>query len=471
MRKPLQKFTAFANSLLPHETSYLLSIEAFQDQTRLEMLRAVDYNAHHIDQFTPYDVHIDKRKYNHLQNWIQTRLDAIDVDVHFRWMHDLQQAILTDTIDADQEKDLLKAIRNYQHPGFSFRTFYNLVEHYRHYLLIRLRYVDHELVNQFLEQYRAEYKRSVKIDKKIHEATLDIVDQYRGKSTDSSQWEEWLTSIFYDETLEGQLRYLAMVRLTFISYNYRRFDQLRPQLEYLDAQFAKGQFYSKRLLTNYYNTRLMMHSHFKEYSQARYYGYLSIRSQTQDYLLYVNNLCAVLLRKNQHMEALELMKNASPEAKKTKNLYNRVSFVAFYMQSLNKNALYRNAESYGNSFLRAYSKEVLQYRWHLFFSIYLESLLHQHQYEKIIKTVRKYQLLKRDKGYSQSANYFPVIPLYLAAARFKEGLISKPQLIAKIEQHKDLICQDQERIATFQKLMNDYKQWLPEVSTSDLFSV
>lgn len=123
MRSKLQKFTQFTNTLLPHETAYLLSIEQFKDEVRLEILKRVDYNAQHIRQFTPYDVELDKRKYNHLQNWIQTRLEAIDVDERFKWMLNMERKIMTDSIELEEEKTLLKAVKSYEHPIFFFRKF------------------------------------------------------------------------------------------------------------------------------------------------------------------------------------------------------------------------------------------------------------------------------------------------------------------------------------------------------------
>ncbi|MEO1627286.1 MAG: hypothetical protein AAFV25_19190 [Bacteroidota bacterium] len=425
MRSPLSKFTDFTNRLLPNETAYLLSVQKFQDEDRLDILQRVNYNAHHIDQFTPYNTSIDKRKYNHLQNWISTRLKAIDVDEQFSQMLDWEQKIMTDSIQITEEKVLLKQIKNYQHPSYFFSKFYELIEHYRHFLLIRLRYADHQLTNDFLDSHRANYLQTRQIKEKLHEASLAIVGQYSGKGDESEQWEGWLSEIFYNENLEGQIRYMALVRLAFICYNYRRYDSLREKFDYLDKKLAQGFYYSKRLLVNYYNNLLMLHSHFREYEQAAYYGYLSVRAKTHDYLLYANNLCAVLLRLKRNQEALELMKKASVEAKRTKNFHNRISFVAFYMEALNKNGLSKNAEQYGDSFLQAYAKEILQYRWHLFFSVYLETIFQQGHFEKLLKTIQKYRLQERDKAYRSNANYLPILPLYIEASRFAEGNLSK----------------------------------------------
>ncbi len=464
MRKPLQKFTNFANTLLPHETKYLLSIQQFKDSQRLEILKQMDYNAYHIEQFTPYNSAIDKRKYNHLQNWIKAQLNAIDVDQQFNWMLDMEQKIMVDTIQMEEERALLKSIKNYQHAAFFFTKFYELVEHYRHFLLIRLRYADHQLANDFLKKYRDVYLQNKEVHEKLHDATLDIVEQYSGKTAESSQWEAWLTDVFYNEKLEGKIRYLALVRLTFISYNYRKYDLLREKFDHLDEKFSQGIHYSKRLLLNYYNNRLMLHSHFREYDKAVYFGYLSVRTQNHDYLLYVNNLCAVLLRLGRNQEALQLMRTASPAVKKTKSFHNRVSFVAFFMEALNKNGMYRNAENYGNIFLKAHYKEVLQYRWHLFFSVYLEAFLHQKQYEKLLKTAQKYRLQERDKSYRNNANYLPIIPLYIEVARFKEAYTERKDFIEVLQAYVEQYQNDVNKHSAFKKLLDTLRSWLPELS-------
>lgn len=420
----LQKFTDFANQLLPHETAYLMSVQQFEDAQKLEILRLVDYNCRHIGQFSPYDTSIDKRKYSHLKNWIQDRLEEIDVDAHYKWMLELEKKIMTDAIDWTDEKALLKAVRNYRHPGFFFSKFFELLQLYRHFLLIRLRYPDYEVVHGFLEQYATAYTFSRETGDRLHRATNDIVRQYSGGASTSAKWESWLQEVFYNEQVEGIQRHMALIRLTFISFNYRKYDLLREKYDYLDRQLREGKYYSKRLLVNYYINRLLLHSSFGEYDQAAFFGYLSIREKTHDYILYVNNLCSVLLKLEKHQQALELMRQAAPEMRNTQNMFNRVSFVAYYMGALNKNGLHKNAEGYGDTFLKAYAKEILSQRWHLFFSHYLEALLYQGQYEKIIKAIRKHELLVKDQSHRNKAGYQPNIPAIYHLSQYKEGNIA-----------------------------------------------
>lgn len=464
MRGKLQKFTAFTNTLLPHETRYLLSVQQFKDEERLAILQRIDHNAHHIDQFTAYDLDIDKRKYNHLKNWIEERLAAIDVDQRLSWMLDTEQKILTDGINREEEKKLLKMIRSEQQ-GVFFNSFYELVEHYRHFLLIRLRYQDHQLVDDYLKRNRTAYEQSRAVYEQMHTATSDIVGQYASQEAESQQWEAWLTEVFYNESLDIYLRHLALVRLTFLCYNYRKYDILAEKFAYLEEQFLQGKYYSRRLLLNFYNSVLMLKSHYRDYEQAVYYGYLSIRAQNQDYSLYVNNLCAVLLRLKRYEEALQLMQNAASAVKKTANFHNRVGFVAFYMQALNRNGKFQNAESYGDNFLRAYGKEVLRYRWHLFFRFYLEALILQEAYPKVIRTAQKYRLLQRDKKYERNANYQAIIPLLIGLARYKEVQITKAEYLELIAGYAQSSAPP-ERQAHFQELLLTIQEWAPELRRS-----
>jgi hypothetical protein len=412
-------------------------IQQFHDKIRLKILEDIHQNCVEIDQFKPYDVTIDKRKYSHLKNWIVQRLEEIDVDMHYSWMSEMDRKIMTDSITPDEEKKLLREIKNYQHPIFFFTKFYELNLNYRHFLLIRMRYADHEMVEQFLNDHAPFYRQAKEIEEKIHAATHDIIDQYAQGATESKQWDEYLTNIFYDDKIDGLNRFMALVRLIFIGFNYRRFDVLVEKFDYLDQLFSKGQFYSKRLLLNYYSNRVMLHTKFQEWEKAAYYGHLSIREKNYDYLHYVNTLAAVLLRLQRNEEALMVMKTAYPDMKKTQSFHNRIGFVSFFIKCLNGNDQYRNAENFAESFLRAYKKEIFEHRWHLFFSVYLETLLNQKKYKKLIRVVRQHKLLNKEKAYQKRANYLPTILWYYDIGKFKEYLIDEQELIDNINTYLD----------------------------------
>jgi len=462
MRSKLQKFTEFANALLPHETAYLLSVQQFDDQIKRSILERIHENCSRINPFQPYDEAIDKRKYSNLKTWISERLEAIDVDKQFEWMSDMERQIMADAIQPEEEKQLLKSIQHFPRFSFFFTKFYELVELYRHFLLIRMRYADHKLANDFLKAQRENYLQSKAISEKIHEATMDIVNQYSSSSAESIQWEQWLTEVFYDESLDGLNRYLALVRLTFVYYNYRRLEPVLEKYDYLDGLFLQGVYYSKRLLINYYNNRLLLHSKFQEWDKAEYYGYLSVRSKNSDYLHYVNNLAAVLMRGKKYQEALQVMKAAYADAKETKSFHSKIGFVAFYIKCLNHNRQHRSAENYGESFLSAYRREIFEYRWHLFFSAYLDALLQQNKYDKLLKTVKKYQLLKHDQEYEKKATYLPTIPWYHAIAEYKQSLLSFNELTTRLLKPITPQTSEPDRLPQLLELLRELSSHIPE---------
>ncbi len=463
MKNKLQKFTDFANSLLPHETAYLLAIQQFEDKVKLSILQQVAHNSHHIKQFTPYDTSIDKRKYSNLKSWIEERLQAIDVDAHFVWMSDMERKIMTDAIEPQEEKQLIKAIRDYDRLDFFFTKFYELVQTYRHFLLIRMRFAYHKIADDFLKRYRAPYQECKAVGERMHEATFDIVEQYSRNSAQSMHWERWLTEIFYNEQLDGLNRYMALVRLTFIYLNYRKFEKLREKYDYLDALFKEGIYYSRRILLNYYGNRLILHSRFQEMDKAEHYGYLSVRGRNSDYLFYVNNLCGVLLRQKKYQEALLLMRTAYPAMKHTASFHSKVGFVAFYLKCLNYNQQYQNAENYSESFLQAYRKEVFEYRWHLFFSAYLEAMLKQEKYAKLLKTIRKYQLLAYDSAYKKSANYLPTIIWYDAIAQYKEMQLSREELTKLLQRSLEELDGIEAKQYPLRDLFDQVKPFIPGI--------
>lgn len=429
MRSKLQKFTEFAQSLLPHETAYLLSVQQFDDKIKLGILERADHNCRNPAQSLPYDEALDKRKYSNLKQWISERLHAADVDTAYEWLLETERQIETDSIAPAGEERLLALLRDCTPSDYHFVKYYELAFRYRHFLLIRMRYAEHRAVAEFLERFQPACERSGEVREKLHRATEDIVRQYSGHGGESIQWEPWLTEVFFDETLDGWNRYMALVRLTFLYYNYRRFEPVREKYDYLDALFRQGKYYSKRLLINYYGNRLLLHSRFQEYDEAEYYGYLSVRVKTADYLHYVNNLCAVLLRRKKYPEALAVMKAALPESRGTHSFHNKIGFAAHYLRCLRHTSQYRGGENYAETYLRAYRKEIFEHRWHAFFTAFLEILLAQKNYLKISRTVEKYHLPERDRAYTGKGSYLPTIPWFQTVAAYKTHRISAEQAL------------------------------------------
>lgn len=461
-RSKLQKFTDFARSLLPHETGYLLGIQCFDDKAKLAILQRVHQNCSALHTFTPYDEGLDKRKYSNLKHWIQERLRTVDVDAEYNWLLSAERDIETDHIAPRTEAQLLGHFRHMTPQSYHFVKSYEVALLYRLYLLIRMRYEEYRSVEDFLQRYRVAYERARAVRERLHQATQDIVRQYANpRSVESMQWEPELSQIFYDETLDGWSRYMALVRLTFIYYNYRHFEPLREKYAVLDRLLLQGKYYSRRLLINYYGNRLLLHVQFQEYDEAEYYGYLSIRSKTADYVHYVNNLCAVLLRRKKYEEALSVMKAALPESRTTHSFHNKIGFVAHYLRCLNRTGQPRAAEQYADACVRAYRKQIFEHRWHAFFSAYLEALVLQRNYARALRIVRQYQLLERDRAYAAKSAYLPTIPLLYAVAAWGKGLMPPSELERAIQETQHMCADQPEKISQIDAILQDLKEHLP----------
>lgn len=463
MKPKLQRFTDFANALFPHEADYLIAVQQFEDTEKIKILNLIHYNSKNPDNTLPYDVTIDKRKYSSIIIWIEQRLQEIDVDAYFDWMSGMDKKINMDNILPEEEKQLFKAIKRSNPTFYYFMRFYELIGHYRDYLLIRVRTQFIKPVMEYLEKNKENYEKALQINFNINNSAVDIIRQHTNSDCESYQWEEPLKEIFYNPEIDGYNRYKAVVRLTYIYYNYRDFEKLRDVYESLDQMLKKDIFYSKRILANYYANRAMMHSKLNELKLAEKYGYLSIRQKNSDYLFYLINLCGVLLRQNKHKEALDLMTGAIPEMKKTSSFYNKIGFVSFYVKTLNNNKLPAKSESYAESFLNAYRKEIFNHRWHLFFNAYLQSLLKQEKFSKALTVIKRNNLVKKERVNIGRAGYLPVMFWYSLVAEFEENLLDENELKNEILQSANLLLKNKYKILKINELLTELSEYLPAI--------
>lgn len=423
----LSKFSTFVNSLYLHELIYLESVHVFRDEETLKIIDRIRFNVNHPDKILPFFKEIDKRKYSNLMKWIREKLSAADVDVFFEWGMEMDKKVNMDNLFPEEEKKLLKFIKIIRPSSFFFMRFYELLNAYRDFLLIRTRVYYYLPVQDYLRKYEAAYMHALDLNRKMNNSAVDIIQQHTTSGGESIQWEDFLKETFSDKSIDGFTRYKAFVRITYVYYNYRLFDKLRDIYEALDKEIQTPRFYSKRILANYYANRAMMHSMFREMDLAEKYAYMSVRQKNSDYLFYLIKLCNILLLTNKNQKALELMTQNIPELKNTNSMYTRIGFVAVYLRSLNKNKLYLKAESYGDSFLAAYKKEIFNYRWHIFFCAYFQALLKQEKFVKLIGIEKRYNLVQREKEFIGKALYIPSILLYQSLARYQEGKMTEIQ--------------------------------------------
>ena len=434
MKVKLNRFNDFAFRIFPHETLYLDGYFHFEDEHKRQIFNALIHNAREHKSKREYDAKIDKRKYSYIISRVQSRLESMDVDLIFRKLHDFEYCVMTDSVKTTDEKEMLKMFRTATPAYFNFIKLYEVGRSYRHYLQIRLRKRDFETVQQFLQKYHSNYDFARLTNDKLQQATNDIITQYYERKEDSPGWENWLQSIYYDESLDGYTRILAWIRLIFIGYNYRRYELIKETFDYFERMLEKGVFYSRRILANYYSQQLLYNSGVGDLESAARYGYLSIKEQNDDYLYYVNNLAYVLLRKHESKAALELLKGASVQATSAYNLHNKIGHAAYLILAYLDCGYDRQAENHGEVFLKVYRNEILEYRWHLFFSAYFKAVLYRKNYRKLIRAYRNCHLEEKDRMYKNNPNYTPVIPWMYHLASYGEDMTDRAQLLKTLQQ-------------------------------------
>jgi len=397
MKKKLALFTSFANALYPHEIEILNRHNNLEDQENIAILARIYHNNKYPEQKKSYDPDIDKRKYSNLKKWIEQKLSQHDVDQYFEWLIDLEKKILTDSINPDEEKRLLRHLKHVSDKHYHFTRLYETIQHFRDYLLIRMRITYYKPVSEFLDKYRMKYLDALEIHTKLNDATFDIITQQSQADRESKQWESYLQEIFRNENLDAYTRYRAVVRLMYLYYNYHDANSLKNVILSLEKTLSDPAFYSKRILANYYANRSLMHQKLIELEDAEKYGYLSIRQQNNDYLFYVNNLCGVLIKRQKYKQALRLMQGSIPYLKQTNNMFNRVGFAALYVKNLAFNGKHKEAASYAETFRDNYKNEIFQFRWHLFYEAYLLALIRQGKYRQMLQLINRNDLIKREK--------------------------------------------------------------------------
>jgi hypothetical protein len=435
MKNKLESFISFTSELYPHELDYLLSIQQFQKESNVQILKLIHYNSHHPKNQHPYNKTIDKRTYSYLKNWISESLDKINVDLFHQWLIKVEQDIMTDRIDTHEEKRLIKEISNITHSSYYFMKFFRVLQHYRDYLIVRNRTRNYAIINEFLQRYKNNYLLSQSLNNKMNEATEKVVFKKILLAEEFSVWESLFSDIYFNETLDGYTRYRAIVRLTILYYTNREFDKLKLFYEHLDNLFKTPVFYSKRILANYYANRAMMHSKLNELSEAENYGMLSIRYKNSDFLFYLANVCDILLRANKAEEALEVMIQSFSELKKSGNYYYKIGFASFYIKTLVANHQIDKATEYGEIFLNGYRREIFEFRWHLFFTSYFSALFRGEKYSKIISLTRRYKLIAKEKQLIGTAQYIPILQIFMSASEYMEGDISNDNFKKTIIQH------------------------------------
>lgn len=433
MKVKLKKFTEFSKTILPNEAKYLDAIYQFTDTEKQRIISQVISNALSKDKPVLFNAEINKRKYSYIKDWIERKLTSIDVDLNIAWIMSLKQKILTDAITSQEEKAFLHYISTYKTIDFNFQNLYDLAKEYKSYLLVRMRYKDHNTVAGFLETYKIPYAEAKEIKEKLYTATTEITNQYTLNNNETKHLETWLLQVFKDENSDGKNRYQAFVLLAFMYTNYNENNKLKVIFDQIDYYFSKGEMYSRRLLSNYYASRVLLHSKQDEFKEATFYGYLSIRQDNNDTLMYVNNLVAILLRNNTPEKAFSLLEKYYDLYKESHNFHQKIGYCSYQIRVLTELHKYKVAESTAKTFLRQYKNEVLNHRWHHFFTSYFNVLIILEDYEAVLKLSSKFNLIEKESERQKQTNYVPNISWSISLSRYMEGKINSSRLLDEIK--------------------------------------
>lgn len=432
MKSKLKIFTDFSEGILPHEAAYLQKENRIRDDEKEEILHKVCRNAERFFTSEEFDEHIDKRKYAYIKKWVSKKLGKADVDAHLEYLSHIEKQILTDTILSSEEKKLLEFISGYGYTSFYFQKFYELVREYQDYLLVRFRYQDCEITGQFLRDNQKYYLKSLKVKDEIFHATKDLTRQYTSQKINTKHWESRLLEYLYDDELDGRNKYHAFIRLVFLYFNYKEYEKAREIFDYIDECFKNGQMYSRRVLFNYYANRVILHSNLKDLDKAEYYAHLSVKQDNSDKLFYLNNLVAILLKKDKNKEALDLLTENYKLFKGSFNHHQKLGFATHYVRTLVRNKRIATAETFAKNFLHENRKYVFEHRWSRFFSNYLMLLTTAEKPVEVIRVTNKYNLLEREAEVMGRENFIPKIHWYYYLANYLNGQYSEDKLNDKL---------------------------------------
>ncbi|WP_375334218.1 hypothetical protein [Flagellimonas sp. C4] len=436
----LKKFKAYTDSLLPHEVILLNSVKQFQDQDRENIFNTVYHNVCSGKPPKEYNPRIDKRKYSHLMNWMESKLDGFCTDRYYERLNYFDIRIKTDTISSEEEKELLQLIKHYRPHHFHFIRFYEVVKNYLMFLLVRVRLNDYELIHTFVHDYHDDYARCKEVSNRMTQATVDIVTDYHNLkiSQNSLKWVSWLTRLWSDQGLDGYNKYQTLILMSYVALlKEDTLEEVLGHYEELEPKLEDGSYYSKKLLLNYYGNKQLILMKMDHYDLALYYGKLSITEQSNDYIMYLNNYSFNLSKLGRAKEALNLLIEARPFARQMSNKYNRTLFISSLMKSYNDNGQYQNAKRYAENRLDMYEKDILEHNWNKFFRTYMETLVHLEEFKQIQKTIRKYGLKDRESQFVKNYVSFSYFKWYLALAHHKEGNITEAKFLSGIRKDID----------------------------------
>ena len=235
-KEKFKKFKLFAANLLPHESEYLsLQIKSSDPEKIAIVKNLADYVYRPLPNAAiQLDEKIDKRKYSTILHWTMSELKKIDVDQKLQWINETHELILLDKINPNRELQLISEAKKFSSSDFNFLKFYDMLIAFKHFLLIRMRYNEYQLIDQLTQKYHYDYQRSRLIYEQLQQATADIIGQGGALKHEAIQWKNWLFENFKNTQLDGLNRHMSAIRYIFVCLRYGAMNDLGHILDLMN---------------------------------------------------------------------------------------------------------------------------------------------------------------------------------------------------------------------------------------------
>jgi hypothetical protein len=451
MKIKLARFEEFVDHLYPSEVEYISDNNQFSDPQLFDILDKVQRRVNQPESNVEFDPSIDARKYSKLIKYFKQKLQKIDVDQYYTWINTFNYQVTIDVIPPEEQTKVLTEIRHFDPKGYHSDVFFQSMEAYKKYLIIRGRLKDLHVIKDFLQKYRIVY--DINRSTMLHVETLTeriVLDQHRKKSSVTPEEISEMLSTFRNENLSRKTRYAALLAYIMYHINNQEVSKLVEPVEELEKAIFRGEFYSPRILANFYANKLLVLDKLGAYQKAAFCGLQSIKHHTQDFLYYLNNYTTVLIHLNEYKKALRQMKEAFGVFKKSRNLNNRMVFITNYCRCLNEAKQYNNTVRLMRNYLEEFKTRTFEHRWNYFFRTYLYALIMNGQNSLALRINRKYGLVEREKNMLYIP---PYIYLLVTSAEFSELKIGKPEFESRL-----MYFDDQSKTSS----REDFNSWLSE---------
>ena len=402
------------------------------------------------EKHTGFDLKIDPRKYSRIIKYFNTKLQRIDVDAYYSWITKIDYLITTDAIPPEEQQRILREVDSFEPGWFHAASFYRTMQNYKRYLLIRFRGKDYILIKNFLIKHADYYLENENIERKIDDITSKFVLPDELISAKSRKEDtDWLLKTFYNPEISKKNRYQALVAYNLYHISTRQIEPMLQPMEALEKSLLKGDFYSRRILSNYYANKLLLRSNEGDLERAAFCGLQSIKQYTEDYLYYLNNYCSVLMNLNRFKEVLQRSKAAVGYYKSSQDGARRVIFIANYCRCLNHFSEYKKSIRLAKRLNDELGNTIMQFKWHYFFRLYFFALMNDGRNGELLKLERKYKLSEKEK----KSTFSPHIQIYTLAASFIEMKVTETTFREKLQEIQIHLAADHK--AEIEQLITD----------------